>query len=143
VASPGLTVDAIAAGQPVLRRFLIVCAWMLAGIAFVLIPGMPTVCPLRLVAGIPCPSCGLTRAARDVLHGDFAAATHMHPLWWLVLPFVGTLVALESVAYVRTGRAGEWGQRVSVQRMAVGIMLLLVVVWIARMLGAFGGPVAV
>lgn len=126
-----------------LRRVLIVSAWVLGGIAFVLIPGMPTVCPLRIVAGIPCPSCGLTRAARDVLHGDLASATHMHPLWWLVLPFVGTLIALESVAYVRTGHAGQWGQRASVQRMGVVIMLLLVVVWIARMLGAFGGPVAV
>jgi len=143
VASPGLTAVAVAAGHGVLRRFVIVCAWALGGLAFVLIPGMPTVCPLRLVAGIPCPSCGLTRAARDVLHGDFAAATHMHPLWWLVLPFVGTVIVLESVAYVTTGRAGGWGQRVGVQRMAVGIMLLLVVVWIARMLGAFGGPVAV
>jgi hypothetical protein len=60
-----------------------------------------------------------------------------------VLPFVGTLIAAESVAYVRTGRAGEWGQRAGVQRVGAGIMVLLVAVWIARMLGAFGGPVGV
>jgi hypothetical protein len=126
-----------------LRRLLTVLAWALAGLAFVAFPWMPTVCPLRLVFHVPCPSCGLTRAARDVLHGDLAAATHMHPLWWLVLPYVGALFALEAIDYVKKGTTGRWGQHRGMQATGVVILGLMIIVWGARAMGAFGGPVGV
>ena len=37
--------------------------------------------------GVPCPSCGMTRAWLHVLHGRFGDAFRFHPLWWAV-PFV-------------------------------------------------------
>ncbi len=42
-------------------------------------------CPLRALAGIPCPGCGLTRALVAALRGDLAASLRFHPLGPVVL----------------------------------------------------------
>lgn len=39
------------------------------------------ICPMRMLFGIPCPACGITRAFLLVLQGKFYEATVMHPLW--------------------------------------------------------------
>ena len=36
---------------------------------------LPIICPLRRFTGIPCASCGLTRAAVALCHGQLAAAS--------------------------------------------------------------------
>jgi hypothetical protein len=55
---------------------------------------LPTICPLRRCTGIPCASCGLTRAAVALCHGQLAAASEQNLaaipltvifLTWLVL----------------------------------------------------------
>jgi hypothetical protein len=120
---------------------LIVCATALAVVAFIVLPWVPAVCPMRLLLQVPCPSCGLTRAARCLFHADLAGATRMHPLWWLVFPYVGTLAVMESVSFVRTGTMGRWAQSRASHQMGAALLALLVVVWGARALGAFGGPV--
>jgi hypothetical protein len=64
----------------------------------------PIVCPLRGLTGVPCGSCGLTRAAAALTHGDLAGATRMHagaiPLS-LILLLVCALLTCE----IMTGRA--------------------------------------
>ena len=52
------------------------------------------ICPLRRVAGVPCPTCGSTRMVEAVLRGDFAAAFGANPLVFLLL----VSVAIWSVA---------------------------------------------
>lgn len=114
----------------------------LAG-SLVFVTSLPPLCPLRLVLGVPCPSCGLTRATRLAFGGDFAAATHMHPLWFVVLPFVAAVSYVQIARYVRTGHFAPLEANVRVTRVAQALLGLLVVVWIARFFGAFGGPCAV
>lgn len=46
------------------------------------------VCPLRMIFGIPCPFCGMTRAHLAALRLDFAAAFSEHPLFPLGFPFL-------------------------------------------------------
>jgi hypothetical protein len=41
-----------------------------------LLPG----CPFKRLTGLPCLSCGTTRAALSLLRGDFSAAFHFNPL---------------------------------------------------------------
>ncbi len=45
-------------------------------------------CPILWFFGIPCPGCGLTRAHLLALQGEWAAALHMHPVFFLVIPLV-------------------------------------------------------
>lgn len=39
-----------------------------------------TLCPFRLVTGIPCPGCGMGHALVFALRGDFAGSFRSHPL---------------------------------------------------------------
>lgn len=48
------------------------------------------ICALRMLAGIPCPGCGLTRAFLLIVQGDIRTATEMHPFW---IPIVFVLVS--------------------------------------------------
>ncbi|XME03163.1 DUF2752 domain-containing protein [Lachnospiraceae bacterium C1.1] len=38
-------------------------------------------CPVKLIFGFPCPSCGMTRAFRAVVHGNIDESFKFHPLW--------------------------------------------------------------
>lgn len=44
-------------------------------------------CPMVIATGLPCPGCGLSRAAWFLLTGQFDRAFSMHPMavWWLLL----------------------------------------------------------
>jgi hypothetical protein len=75
--------------------------------------------------------------------GDFRGATAMHPLWFLVLPFVGGVGLLECGLYLRDGVWGKVAGRRGVRGVGLGLVALLVGVWILREWGAFGGPVSV
>lgn len=48
-----------------------------------------TLCPTKILWGIPCPGCGITRAIKLCFEGDLLAAVRMNPniiLVWIVLP---------------------------------------------------------
>ena len=42
-------------------------------------------CPFRLIFGVACPGCGLTRAMLCLLKLDIVGAFSYHPLFWLVV----------------------------------------------------------
>ena len=44
-------------------------------------------CPFKFFFGIPCPGCGMLRAAASLLRFDFAGAFHYHPLIF-IMPLV-------------------------------------------------------
>jgi hypothetical protein len=52
----------------------------------------PTLCPFRLITGLRCPFCGLTRATRALTRGDIGAALTLHPLAPLL--WVAAVIAL-------------------------------------------------
>jgi hypothetical protein len=82
----------------------------------------------------------MTRAARFALHGDFGAATRLHPLWFVVLPACLAVGGAETFSFARTG---EWGRVIERRWVARGlgvVALAVVAVWVARFAGAFGGP---
>ena len=131
------------AGAGVARRAGVPLLLAAMAVLLLAVPGLPSICPLRVLLHVPCPSCGLTRAARLALGGNFAAASRIHPLWFVVLPFVGGVGVLECALYCRDG---VWGQVLGgrgVRVTAWGIVIALVGLWVARELGAFGGPVSI
>jgi hypothetical protein len=122
----------------VLRR-----AWpalVVAGVALVIL-SFGSTCPLLLVFGIPCPTCGITRATRLALHGDFAGATHMHPLVWLAVPVAIVMASVELGGYMRARTWGASRRLPGADLLMGGTAALLFVLWLARFAGFFGGPV--
>jgi hypothetical protein len=113
------------------------------------------ICPSAALLGIPCPGCGLTRATLAVLRGDFGAALRFHPLVFLLAPIYLGLLGLTIVGYVRgtpptapepsAGTPRQQGVLFTrtVTVIATVTLVLVIAVWIARFLGAFGGPVPV
>ncbi len=63
-----------------------------------------TVCVLKATTGVPCPTCGGTRALHHLAHFDFATALAMNPL--VTLAALGLVPwALADLWLMRTGRA--------------------------------------
>ena len=104
-----------------------------------------TVCPMAAVLHLPCPGCGMTRAALSMLHGDLAQAIDYHPLAPILVPLVSVYAIASAVSYIRhgTSRLDAALLRPSTN-FALGLLLILLLgLWIARFFGAFGGPVPV
>lgn len=40
-------------------------------------------CPIKLLTGISCPGCGMSRAWCHVLRADWQRAVYFHPLFWM------------------------------------------------------------
>jgi hypothetical protein len=95
-------------------------------------------CPIRALFHIPCPTCGMTSAARAMLRLRFLEATHIHPLALFVVPFVSVLAAVELAGYVATGEFGLWTNKSAVRIAGLATCAALFLVWIARFCGAFG-----
>lgn len=51
-----------------------------------------SICLIRGLTGVPCPSCGMSRAIIAVINGDIINAFKFHPLFWL--PFVALLLII-------------------------------------------------
>ena len=81
------------------------------------------VCVIRGLTGIPCPSCGMTRAIASFLRLDFAAAFYFHPLFWSP-----PLILASGLAAALTNRARK-------PFLVAFIMLLLAffVCWLLRL----------
>ena len=60
-------------------------------------------CPFRVVTGVPCPGCGLTRAVSSLAAGRWAEALQFHPF----VPFFGLAWILLFLAVVLSVSARE------------------------------------
>lgn len=57
-----------------------------------------TLCPTKILWGIPCPGCGITRAVKLCFEGDLLAAVRMNPniiLVWIVLPIAPLILIIQ------------------------------------------------
>jgi hypothetical protein len=90
----------------------------------------PTMCPFALATGMACPGCGMTRAAGQLLRGDFGAAIAYHPL----VPAIALLTAVGWGWFVlrRTGRVQPMSNR-ALNGVLIATALALVAVWVIRL----------
>lgn len=101
-------------------------------------------CFFALVFRLPCPGCGMTRAAVALARGDLAGAIALNPLSLVIAPWCAWLLARHVTAYVRTGAlAPARAPRPTETALACTALGLLLALWAARFFGYFGGPVAV
>ena len=54
------------------------------------------VCPSKVVYGLPCPSCGTTRAFISLTKGDFFVALSYNFLWVVLIP-IGIVLLVEKI----------------------------------------------
>jgi len=100
----------------------------------------PQLCIFKLMSGMPCPGCGLTRAVVLAMHGDLSGSLYFHPLGLLFV--VGALILAAVDAYGwwisrrpgATPRSPTWLlDRISQSPapwVVVGVMLAL---WVVRL----------
>lgn len=121
------------------RRIGAVTLALASAVGFALF--VPWRCPLLWGLGIPCPSCGLLRATRFLVAGQWQRALAMHPLSWFVVPLVAGIAVVELVGFARDARWGAARRLPFADGVLVATAASMLIVWLARFAGAFGGPV--
>lgn len=86
----------------------------------------PILCPFRLLTGVPCPSCGMTRSWVSLAHGHLDASLNQHPFG----PAAMALVAVGTVAVMAHLLTGRWLVRPVVLKSALFVLAVAI--------GAFG-----
>jgi type IV secretory pathway TrbD component len=83
------------------------------------------ICPLRRLTGIPCPTCGATRAALALVRGELAAALGFHPLVTVLLLGAGLYALAAGISLLMTRRIPVVRASAKTWRRVAGILLLL------------------
>ena len=86
-------------------------------------------CPIRLIFGISCPGCGLTRAFISVIQLDFDKATYYHPLWFLFIVLFIVNILKEKVVKQYGLSKSFILQGINVINIIIGILFVLVYVY--------------
>ena len=94
--------------------------------------GLPTLrCPFLAVTGYPCLTCGATRSALGLLHGNFSAAWLWNPLALLALVGVALFdvyAAIVLLARAPRLRIVDW-TRAEKNTVRIGIIILILANW--------------
>lgn len=64
--------------------FLAGCGWLIFQQLSPSAAQPVVLCPVKLLSGVPCPSCGTTRAMTTIMEGEFAAGLGINPLGGLM-----------------------------------------------------------
>lgn len=100
--------------------------------------GLPGwVCPIRAATGVPCPGCGLTTAAVELLHGNISGALHTHAFAPVFLAFaILMLAALVLPVAPRQRLITGLASLETKTGLTVWILLALFLYWGARLSGS-------
>jgi hypothetical protein len=93
---------------------------------------LPTLCALRESLGLPCPTCGLTRALGLTLHGELGAAWQLFPAApLLLLSLAAFAAALITIDWRRAASSARRATpRAFLTRATLGAGGISVVVWL-------------
>ncbi|MCJ7826630.1 MAG: DUF2752 domain-containing protein [Demequinaceae bacterium] len=87
----------------------------------------PVTCPFRLLTGLPCPACGLTRSCIAAFHLDFDRSLSLHPLG----PAVAVAVVMLAVGVDK--RIPWIGRTLRNPPVAIALIALWIAVWVVRL----------
>lgn len=119
---------------------LLMSGWMSSnGENQVLVPGfkfpLPTLCSTKVLFGIDCPGCGLTRAFISISHGQLARAWHFNRASFFVYAFVAAQIPwhIAQMWRLKNQRAPmDWD---GVYLVPIGLTAVLLVNWLLRLFG--------
>ena len=99
------------------------------------------ICPSRVIFGIFCPGCGLTRGTLALVQGDLKTMWFFHPLAPIMGPLLGWIFLHGFL--VATGQLAPGGKADLTQtlpsRFWLFLGVLFISVWLARLMGTMGG----
>ncbi len=91
--------------------------------------GIP-VCPMILFWGLPCPGCGMTRAALLFFKGKWNTAWQMHPFFFVLLVLAAVAAAF---------RYGAGRSMPGFKRIVPAVLILSILFYVYRMIRYFPG----
>ncbi|MDD4328245.1 MAG: DUF2752 domain-containing protein [Eubacteriales bacterium] len=80
---------------------------------------------MRLTTGLPCPTCGMTRASLSLLHLNFGEAFYYHPMVFVVIPALIAGAVLLLIGKATKKRCMPW---------IIALAASLFIVYIVRMI---------
>lgn len=83
----------------------------------------PIGCPFKYFLHIPCAGCGMTRAWKSVIMGDFHKAFYHHPMYFSV-PFMAGMIIFSDV-FPKEVRMYFWYIMASLFAVIYGIRIIL------------------
>ena len=86
-------------------------------------------CPMRIITGYDCPSCGMQRAIHAILKGHFHKAFMLNPFLWITIPYT-LLLAL--VSFLHTPNADRLKDIVQHRYLVYIYIILFFTWWIVR-----------
>lgn len=126
---------------PLMRPASVVTLGVLIGAVVPLEPltQTPSFCPFKMMTGLPCPGCGMTRSVVALLHGDPSASWFFHPLGSVFLLLVLAVALVDAWVWLAAARQGRESSGSWVLERVVGTPLpwvaigALAIVWVVRL----------
>ncbi len=87
-----------------------------------------SICIIKAICHIPCPSCGVSRAYVSLFKGDIKASFYYHPLFWLY-PVLGFICIFRNLKYINPIFKSKI--------FCISVLLLLLGVYIYRLIYVF------
>ena len=94
----------------VLKKYLLVFGAGIVYFVFSTLTKIGIPCPFRLITGLQCPGCGISRMAIALLHFDFTSAFHYNPFILLTSPILLFIIFYSDYLYIvkGDGSLGKW-----------------------------------
>ena len=108
----------------------------------VFLPGfqtaIPSMCSTRVLTGIDCPGCGLTRAFISISHGRFFEAWQFNPASFAVYAFVAAQIPWHSIQLWRIARRRRPLESNLVYLAPIGLVVVMMVNWLIKLPSMIG-----
>jgi hypothetical protein len=95
---------------------------------------LPTLCPFRLLTGVPCPACGISRSVGALSAGDFSTSTSMHPLGILVALTISLFLIRPDWVIKLSDKFSSYFSQLNFVKKATLISITLITLWLWNLL---------
>lgn len=85
--------------------------------------GLYIPCLFRMVTGLYCPGCGITRLATALIEGHYLTAFQSNAALFLLLPFLAFIVIKHTIRFIKGYKTNE----TRIEKIIIGIMLVVLI----------------